>query len=73
MYVVGFTVELDQLALEVGTHIAEDRLQSGQVCVREHRVPKLGNENQVCVHGVNHMPASTNIHLLIHEDQVYIR
>ena len=67
VHVVGFTVELHQFALEVGTHIAEDRLQSGQVCVREHRVPELRDEDQVCVHGVNHMPTSTNVHLLTHK------
>ena len=67
VHMVGFAVELDQFALEVGAHVAEDRFQSGQVRVSEHFVTVLGNENQVRVHGVDHVSTCANIQLLTHE------
>src|SRR5699024_10269449 len=73
VHVVGLAVELSQLGSEVAAYVAEDRFQSVEVGASEHRVPILGDEHQVCVHGINNVATSAEIVLISHETNCTMR
>ena len=59
MRVVGFAVELDQLDVEFGAHVAHGALAEGEHGVGEHRPPVFGHEHQMGVqqrHAVSGTP-----------------
>lgn len=70
MDVVGLAVELDQLALEVRAHRAEDLFQPGRVGADEDRVPVLSDENQVSVKHENAVSAGANVPVACREPPV---
>ncbi|GLZ15335.1 hypothetical protein Acsp04_55700 [Actinomadura sp. NBRC 104425] len=70
MDVVALAVELGQLALEVCAHVPHDLLHALQVSAGEHRMPELGNENQVGVQGENTVPTGSYVSVLGHEPMV---
>jgi len=60
MDVLGFSVELDQVALEVGAHVAHDLLHAYQVLIGKDPMSELGDEHQVDMHGKDTVPASSD-------------
>lgn len=68
--VIGFTVELHDLAFEVGCHFAHRLFHSGRVCGGEDWVPIFGSEDQVCMQRENAMPAGANVGCLAHRPMI---
>ena len=60
VHVVGFAVELHNLAFKVGSDLSEYLLHPSKVPVREHAMPILSHEDQVSVKGENAVPPGTN-------------
>lgn len=66
MHVVNLSVELDQLGLEVGTHLAKNLPEAPKVGGGEGPTPVLGYEDQVRVKEVDAVPTSANPAFLSH-------
>jgi hypothetical protein len=54
-------IELGQFAFEVAAHVPDDLFHALPVPRGEHRMPVLGDENQVGVRGEHAAPASANV------------
>ena len=65
--VVRFSVELGQVHAEVRAHRPHDFLAAFQVPGAEHRMPVLGDENQVGMQDENTVPASAYSTIVGHE------
>lgn len=70
MYVVGFSVELDQLASHCPADTAHDRLHVLQCIIREHLPAVFSDEDQVNLQVVNAAAAVPEIIIFTHRPRV---
>ena len=73
MYVIAFTIGLDESCFEAGAHILKDGLQLRDGVFIEDAAPVFGHKDQVDVQIEDTVTSVPDVNCLVHRPLVYFR